>query len=34
MDIPGDGHENNEENMLGEEGYAEVDPDDDNGSLQ
>ena len=32
MDIPGDGDEMNEENMPGEEGGVEVNPDDDSGS--
>ena len=32
MDILGDGDESGEENMLGEEGDAEVDPEDDSGS--
>lgn len=32
MDIPGDGGEMNEENILGEERDAEVNPGDDSGS--
>ena len=32
MDIPGNGDENDKENLLGEEGDAEVDPEDDSSS--
>ena len=31
MTIPGNGDESDDENMLGENGDAEVNPDDDNG---
>lgn len=33
MDISSDGDENVEKNMLGEKGHAEIDPEDDNGTM-